>query len=162
MLTMLIHTLLFILGAAALPSPYAHFHSQAHVNESSLTVDLGYARYQGWLNESANLVIFQGQVRTRLKFTEPGKCHGNTLTRCTYSIRYAQSTTGKLRWQAPRAPEADQEPLLQADSWPAQCPQSPGATSSQSYTFVNNSGSSEDCLFVNVGMPFPTNRCARC
>lgn len=60
MLTMLIYTVLFILGAAALPSPYAHFSSQAHVNESSLTVDLGYGRYQGWYNKSAELVIFQG------------------------------------------------------------------------------------------------------
>lgn len=80
MLTMLIYTVLFILGAAAVPSPYAHFHSQAHVNESSLTVDLGYGRYQGWFNESANLAIFQGQVPSRLKLTEPGKRHGSTLT----------------------------------------------------------------------------------
>jgi hypothetical protein len=60
MLTMLAYTVLFILGAAALPSPYAHFASLAHVNEASRTVDLGYGRYRGWYNESANLVIFKG------------------------------------------------------------------------------------------------------
>lgn len=77
-----------------------------------------------------------------------------------YSIRYAQSTSGKLRWQAPRAPDEDRDSLVQADTWPAQCPQSPGG--STSYTLVNNSGSSEDCLFVNVGISFSNNSCDRC
>lgn len=76
-----------------------------------------------------------------------------------HSIRYAQSTAGKLRWQAPRAPEADQKSLIQADTLPPKCPQSPSA--SASYTVANNSGSSEDCLFVNVGMTFPAIKCAR-
>ncbi|KAH8781062.1 carboxylesterase type B [Diaporthe sp. PMI_573] len=121
MLTMLAYTVLFILGAAALPSPYAHFASLAHVNEASRTVDLGYGRYRGWYNESANLVIFKG-------------------------IRYAQSPAGKLRWQPPRAPEANKDSLIKADTWPAQCPQSPGA--SGTYTVADNDESSEDCLFV--------------
>lgn len=82
--------------------------------------------------------------------------HSNMM----HSIRYAQSTTGKLRWQAPRAPEVNQESLTQADTWPAQCPQSPGAFSS--YTVVDNSGSSEDCLFVNVEMSSSKSNCARC
>lgn len=80
MLKMLAYTVLFILGAAALPSPYAHFASQSQVNKSSLTVDLGYGRYQGWYNESADLSIFQGQVRSRLKNKRPGEYHERTLT----------------------------------------------------------------------------------
>lgn len=80
MVTMLAHTVLFILGAAAMQSPYAHFASQAHVNESSRIVDLGYGRYQGWYNESADLVIFQGQVWSHLKLTGRRGYNESTLT----------------------------------------------------------------------------------
>ncbi|KAG8161782.1 hypothetical protein KVR01_008769 [Diaporthe batatas] len=127
MLTLLAYTVLFALEACAFRGPpYAHFASKARVNESSRTVDLGYGRYQGWYNESAGLNIFQG-------------------------IRFAQSTAGNLRWQTPRAPDKEQDSLIQADTWPAQCPQSPGASSE--YTPADNSQSSEDCLFLNVFAP---------
>lgn len=99
MLTMLACTVLFILRVAALPSPYAHFASQAHIDDTSLIVDLGYGRYQGWYNKSAELVIFQGQVRSRPKFTWPGKYHENTLIRSTvYGMRRAlqENSDGKL------------------------------------------------------------------
>lgn len=80
MSTMLAYTVLFILRAAAMQSPYAHFASQAHVNESSRIVDLGYERYQGWYNESADLVIFQGQVWSDLKLTWQRGYHDSRLT----------------------------------------------------------------------------------
>jgi carboxylesterase type B len=76
-----------------------------------------------------------------------------------HSIRYAQSPAGKLRRQPPRAPEANKDSLIKADTWPAQCPQSPGA--SGTYTVADNDESSEDCLFVNARMKFSSNNCAR-
>ena len=66
-------------------------------------------------------------------------------------IRYAQDTSGRLRWQAPRAPETNRSAIIQAKNYAASCPQSPDATSA--FTTVDNSGSSEDCLFVNVQSP---------
>jgi hypothetical protein len=151
MLEMLAYTMLFILGAAALPglpSPYAHFASLAHVNENSRTVDLGYERYRGWYNESADLVVFKGSVRSRLNCPYIGKRVSRKQSNMCHSIRYAQSTAGKLRWQAPRVPETKSDSLIHANNWPAQCPQSPGASSS--YNPEDNYGSSEDCLFLNV------------
>lgn len=156
MLTLLTYTVLFFLEAAAFPGPpYAHFASKARVNESSRTVDLGYARYQGWYNESAGLNIFQGHVTCLLERSLYGEA-----SNIIHSIRFAQSTTGNLRWQTPRAPDKEQDSLIQADTWPAQCPQSPGA--SDTYTPADNSQSSEDCLFLNVGMMIPIMNCARC
>lgn len=66
-------------------------------------------------------------------------------------IRYAQDTSGRLRWQAPRAPETNRSTVIQAKQYAASCPQSPDVASA--FTTVDNSGSSEDCLFVNVQSP---------
>ena len=63
-------------------------------------------------------------------------------------IRYGQNTGGKLRWQAPRAPETNRSSVIDASAYGSQCPQSPEAQSD--YTPVDNSESSEDCLFLNV------------
>lgn len=131
MLAMFLSAFFFAALATALPppSPYGHYRREATFVENSLEVDLGYSIYRGWHNESGQLNVFQG-------------------------IRYAQDTGGKNRWQAPRAPLVDRSSVINATSYPAQCPQSPDASSS--YTSVDNGPSSEDCLFINVFAP--TNR----
>jgi len=67
-------------------------------------------------------------------------------------IRYAQSTGGKNRWQAPRAPETNRSEVIDASKYGASCPQAPDASST--FTAVDNSRSSEDCLFLNVRRRF--------
>ncbi|GAB7349461.1 hypothetical protein MBLNU459_g0175t2 [Dothideomycetes sp. NU459] len=121
---MLFKILLYAILVAASPSPYSRLSRRvADFSESALEVDLGYSIYRGWYNASANLNVFQG-------------------------IRYGQDTSGNLRWQPPRAPETNRSAVILADSFGSQCPQSPDASSS--YTAVDNSASSEDCLFLNV------------
>ncbi|RMY58940.1 hypothetical protein D0865_02350 [Hortaea werneckii] len=120
-------------AAASSPSyrarPYTqHARRQADAGggSDSMTVDLGYEKYQGFRNESQNLDIY-------------------------YGIRYAKAPTGNLRWQAPRAPESNRNSTIDASSYPAQCPQS--AAGVGRIREVNNTASSEDCLFLNVWSP---------
>lgn len=69
----------------------------------------------------------------------------------TYSIRYAQAPVGKLRWQAPRAPLVNRSDTLEALEPPSQCPQ--GYAGSNNILPTDQTGSSEDCLFLNVWSP---------
>ncbi|KAI0473837.1 carboxylesterase [Xylariaceae sp. FL0804] len=131
---LLVFSLFFVLVVGAPSSfnsrPYAelarHAASTVASANSSLVVDLGYSIYRGTHNASSHIDMWQG-------------------------IRYAQDTSGELRWQAPRAPLANRSAIIEADGFPAQCPQSPDASSG--YTAVDNSGSSEDCLFLEVYSP---------
>ncbi|KAK5116044.1 hypothetical protein LTR85_009326 [Meristemomyces frigidus] len=127
---MLFTAVFFAAAAVALPppSPYAHFHARREANftQSALEVDLGYSVYQGLFDSDSNFNVFKG-------------------------IRYAQDTSGKNRWQAPRAPETNRSSVIQATSYSLECPQAPDASSA--YTTVDNSGASEDCLFLNVQSP---------
>ncbi|KAK3721344.1 hypothetical protein LTR37_003220 [Vermiconidia calcicola] len=66
-------------------------------------------------------------------------------------IRYAQDTTGPLRWQPPRASVTNRSEVLPALEEGSQCPQSPNSASA--YQTLDNSESSEDCLFLNVRAP---------
>ncbi|KAK4556351.1 hypothetical protein LTR86_006495 [Recurvomyces mirabilis] len=128
---MLYSSLLFTSFATAIPSPYAAYSGRvgkraANSSQPSLEIDLGYAIIEGFRNESAQLNLFQG-------------------------IRYGQDTSGQNRWQPPRVPEVNRTAVFNASSYGSQCPQAPDASSS--YTPVDNSKSSEDCLFLNIFAP---------
>ncbi|KAL2826715.1 Alpha/Beta hydrolase protein [Aspergillus cavernicola] len=86
-------------------------------------VDLGYAAYRGYFDSAHGLNIWKG-------------------------IRYAAPPVGKLRWQVPVAPHADNGVVSAVDQPPV-CPQSGAARTPAEYGFVSGSGD-EDCLFLNV------------
>ncbi|KAH8898020.1 putative carboxylesterase [Thozetella sp. PMI_491] len=65
----------------------------------SLIIDLGYATYQGYYNDTYDLNIWK-------------------------SIRYAAAPLGKLRWQAPQAPPVNNSQAILAVDQPPICPQS--------------------------------------
>jgi hypothetical protein len=93
---------------------------------SSLQVDLGYGIYQGYNNASSGLNLWKG-------------------------IRFAEPPTGSRRWQAPRAPQAARQAVVQANRFGQTCPQ--GQDSTNRFVLLNSTGSSEDCLFLNVYAP---------
>ncbi|KAJ8083149.1 hypothetical protein PM082_009018 [Marasmius tenuissimus] len=104
--------------------------------EDTPTVDLGYAKYRGALNETTNVTSFLG-------------------------IRYAAAPVGDLRWRAP-TPPPNVTDIQQADTEPPQCYQALYNTNStnssppaegQNLTTRKPSGASEDCLFLNVFYP---------
>ncbi|KAF5343096.1 hypothetical protein D9758_016005 [Tetrapyrgos nigripes] len=68
-------------------------------NDTRLIVDLGYAKYQGFFNETSSSIRFLG-------------------------LRYAKSTAGSSRWKAPQTPDTTAG-LQIANTQPAQCPQAP-------------------------------------
>ncbi|KAF5360642.1 hypothetical protein D9756_005136 [Leucocoprinus leucothites] len=99
-------------------------------------VDLGYAKYQGTLNNDTGNIEFLG-------------------------VRYAAAPTGTLRWQAPQAPQITSGVQL-ANKQPNTCMQAGNGANTVS-PFRNSSsftrrqsdtpGASEDCLFVNIVTP---------
>ncbi|KAJ3568625.1 hypothetical protein NP233_g5590 [Leucocoprinus birnbaumii] len=96
-------------------------------------VELGYAKYQGRVNEETRNYEFLG-------------------------IRYAAAPTGALRWREPQLPEPAAG-VQSADTQPNTCwqasmgilPTSPFPSRGRSRR--QDSGSSEDCLFLNVYTP---------
>lgn len=89
-------------------------------------VDLGYQVYRGVLDSTTGLQNFLG-------------------------IRFAAPPTGSLRWQAPQPPVSNRSSIADATAYGPTCiqnPPAPGGTSS-----IDNTGSSEDCLFLNVQAP---------
>ncbi|PNP40645.1 inactive carboxylesterase 4 [Trichoderma gamsii] len=97
--------------------------------ESTPTVDLGYAVYEGVYNDTYNLNTWK-------------------------SIRYAAPPTGNLRWQAPQPPlnATTQNRLVPAVDQPPWCPQSGAYGVPSVYGFNSNLGN-EDCLYLNVYAP---------
>ncbi|KAK3681815.1 Alpha/Beta hydrolase protein [Podospora appendiculata] len=91
---------------------------------TSLVVDVGYAKYQGYSNSTNGLNYWKG-------------------------IRYAAAPTGNLRWQPPRLPSpVPNAPLTQATSFGAGCPQAIPSVPNAPFIPGN-----EDCLFLNVYAP---------
>ena len=127
---MLISLLILVASTVASPAaynarPYANAAKrQTSYSSSSLTVDLGYSVYTGINNATANLNSYLG-------------------------IRFAQAPVGSLRWQAPRAPLTNRSDTFQAASYAPICPQNPPALTTIN-TAVNQTGASEDCLFVST------------
>ncbi|KAJ4516524.1 hypothetical protein HRR83_001858 [Exophiala dermatitidis] len=137
MLSIFISCILFLAGCTARPSfeykanPFAtalqaRQYSGNSSSSSSLQVDLGYEVYQGTSNSTSGLNIWRG-------------------------IRFAAPPTGSNRWQAPTAPQQNRSSVISATSFAPICPQGPDA--STSINAVNQTGASEDCLFLNVYSP---------
>ena len=62
-------------------------------------------------------------------------------------MRYAASTEGANRWQAPKHPLGNREKVIQAKALPQRCPQ--GSVANPSAGQANYTGT-EDCLFLSV------------
>ncbi|KAK0756325.1 hypothetical protein N5P37_011240 [Trichoderma harzianum] len=98
-------------------------------SQSSLQVNLGYAKYKGYYDSASDLNVWKG-------------------------IRYAAAPIGNLRWQPPRFPatQPSAQPIPATDFGPI-CPQAylavPGVPS-----ILGN----EDCLFLNVYAPSNASR----
>ncbi|KAK1519600.1 acetylcholinesterase [Colletotrichum costaricense] len=96
---------------------------------SSLIVDLGYAKYEGYNNATSGLNIWKG-------------------------IRYAAPPTGSQRWQPPRLPSSNDTvtggavPVTAATEFGPICPQNYPAV--PGLPFIPGD---EDCLFLNVYAP---------
>ncbi|KAF5360192.1 hypothetical protein D9758_011359 [Tetrapyrgos nigripes] len=143
---------LHITSAAYTPAQYST--DSSNNSDDPLIVDLGYAKYQGVLNETSNNVRFLG-------------------------VHYAKSTAGQLRWKAPQAPDPlsdskSEVQVLVADKQPAECPQAAGGLAPSSPFQTENASTSlnenqpellkrdecdnvptqdEDCLSLNVFVP---------
>lgn len=111
-------------------------------SSTSLQVDLGYEIYQGTSNNTSSLNIWRGYVAEDTSWA-------SSLTR--NSIRFAAPPTGSNRWQAPAAPAQNRSSVITASTFAPICPQGPDA--STSIHAVNQTGASEDCLFLNVYSP---------
>ncbi|KAI1373239.1 putative carboxylesterase [Hypoxylon crocopeplum] len=107
-------------AAAAVRATYA----RAAAVTSAPTVDLGYASYQGYYNDTYDLNIWK-------------------------SVRYAAPPVGKLRWQAPQPPLQDTGRAIPAVDQPPICPQSGAFGLPKAYGFNSGPGD-EDCLYLNV------------
>jgi carboxylesterase 2 len=116
--------------------------------DGNLTVDLGYAKYQGVRNETSSNVKFLG-----IRYA---KSPTGTLYFLLRSLLSKRLHLGPLRWKAPQVPDAVSS-LQLADSQPSQCPQTVFGTAPNS-PFRNTSSSiqkrdelpaeDEDCLFL--------------
>ncbi|KAL7917262.1 Alpha/Beta hydrolase protein [Trichoderma austrokoningii] len=97
--------------------------------ESTPTIDLGYAVYEGVYNDTYHLNTWK-------------------------SIRYAAPPIGNLRWQAPQPPlnATSRNRLVPAVDQPPWCPQS-GAYGVPSVYGFNSGLGNEDCLYLNVYAP---------
>ncbi|KAI1097938.1 putative carboxylesterase [Jackrogersella minutella] len=88
------------------------------------TVDLGYATYEGYYNDTYGLNIWK-------------------------SVRYAAPPVGNLRWQAPQPPVRDNGRVIPAVDQPPLCPQTGAFGVPEAYGFNSGPGD-EDCLYLNV------------
>ena len=150
LLTAIQQTLLVLLayeawtGYAYNPRPYANaLRARQSGGSSSLRVDLGYEIYDGMLNSTSGLNIWRGYTRSIPMVS--------TRLTSISSIRFAAPPTDANRWQAPQPPEQNRSSPINASSYAPICPQAPDA--SYSIHAVNQTGSDEDCLFLNVYAP---------
>ncbi|KAJ7935829.1 alpha beta-hydrolase [Mycena leptocephala] len=99
------------------------------IGQTSPTVDLGYANYQGTVNTANNITNFLG-------------------------IRYAAAPLGDLRFRAPQPP-ANVSGVQLATSQPNACLQGEAGQSPTNplETRATEIDSTEDCLFLNVYYP---------
>ncbi|KAJ3938889.1 uncharacterized protein N0V96_010996 [Colletotrichum fioriniae] len=98
---------------------------------SSLVVDLGYAKYEGYNNATSGLNIWKG-------------------------IRYAAPPTGSQRWQPPRLPSSNDTATGDAAPVPVTAATEFGPICPQNYPAVPGLPfipGDEDCLFLNVYAP---------
>lgn len=128
--------LVVIVALALQPPVHGLVNSVESSSDDGLVVDLGYARYKGYIE--ANRFIADGLRSWR-------------------GIRYAQPPMGDLRWRAPQEPPASNDmTVYSALNFGPQCPQTPNAAArvlpggSKSHFHLPTG---EDCLFLNVYSP---------
>ncbi|KAJ9285711.1 hypothetical protein DTO021C3_6678 [Paecilomyces variotii] len=121
--------LTYILPAVALVPRNPYSKLVARQTPDPLEVDVGYATYRGYHNDTTGLNTWLG-------------------------IRFAEPPVGSLRWQKPVPPRTPQNKteVVNADKFPNQCPQAPQAAPSDG-PFQSSTSQSEDCLFLNVYAP---------
>lgn len=117
------------LSLSLLPSMAAASSSQSSVP----IIDLGYAKYAGYTNETAGINYYRG-------------------------LRYASPPTGRLRWEKPNPIEADPSytgQTIQATSLAPSCYQGiPEWETAELRTYADQpQGQSEDCLILDVLVP---------
>ncbi|KAH9885661.1 carboxylesterase family protein [Xylariomycetidae sp. FL2044] len=88
-------------------------------------VDVSYASYQGYYNDTSQMNIYKG-------------------------IRYAAPPVGELRWQRPQAPSTNRSQVIQATEFGPTCPQSGNGPNPPA---VPAPTGDEDCLFLSVYAP---------
>lgn len=66
-------------------------------------------------------------------------------------IRFAAPPTGSNRWQAPQVPAMSRDNVIEANSYAPICVQN--QNTGLAFVPLNSTGSSEDCLFLNVYAP---------
>ncbi|KAK4500993.1 hypothetical protein PRZ48_006799 [Zasmidium cellare] len=69
-----------------------------------------------------------------------------------FSIRFAEAPLGRLRWQAPQPPVINRNKTFEAREYSLKCPQNGYGLGLLTRPF-NETGTSEDCLFLNVWAP---------
>ncbi|KAG6353849.1 hypothetical protein INS49_005106 [Diaporthe citri] len=114
---------LLMLVATLAAAPFAQGRALPTARSSAPTVDLGYAAYQGYHDDTYGLNVWK-------------------------SVRYAAPPVGSLRWQAPQPPTGNGS-LVSAVDQPPLCPQTGGYGLPEVYGFGSALGD-EDCLFLNV------------
>ncbi|KAI0153017.1 alpha/beta-hydrolase [Xylariaceae sp. FL1272] len=98
--------------------------TKASSSNASRIVDLGYATYEGYYNDTFQLNIWK-------------------------SVRYAAPPVGNRRWQAPSPALYDNDRITPAIAQPPLCPQSGAFGVPEIYGF-NSALGNEDCLFLNI------------
>ncbi|KAI0407088.1 Alpha/Beta hydrolase protein [Xylaria palmicola] len=98
--------------------------AERRLSVSGPIVNLGYATYEGYYNDTYDLNIWK-------------------------SIRYAAPPTGHRRWQAPEPPPYDGGHITSAAKQPPLCPQTGAFGVPKVYGF-NSALGDEDCLFLSV------------
>jgi hypothetical protein len=116
------------------PQPFSNAlrkRQSTTTNSSNLQVDLGYSIYEGFHNQTSGINQWSG-------------------------IRFAAPPTGKLRWQAPQAPEVNRSIVIQAHGIPHECPQvlyNTGVSGAALAEVNQDPNNSEDCLYLSVYAP---------
>ncbi|KAF2163588.1 hypothetical protein M409DRAFT_26197 [Zasmidium cellare ATCC 36951] len=117
--------------AAAIANSYARSALEADTlttrDPSSLRADLGHSIYQGYHNATSKLDVFKG-------------------------IRFAEPPLGRLRWQPPKPPSTNRNKTVDAQEYSLICPQN-NVGMGPATRPTNDTGTSEDCLFLNVWAP---------
>ncbi|KAI0388539.1 carboxylesterase family protein [Xylariaceae sp. FL0594] len=104
--------------------PFLALASLCLASPSAPSVDLGYAKYQGFYDSARDQNVFNG-------------------------IRYAAPPVGHLRWRMPQPPAVNRTAVFPATDYAPQCPQSGSAPGTPKPQPTGD----EDCLFLNVIAP---------
>lgn len=120
------------------------------ISTPAVTVNLGYATYQGTFNSSANTTKFLGIRYAAPPVGESFNLSSHLISSLTVLILDIRYPKGNLRFQAP-APPAKTSGIQLADTQPPACPKaSQGKNSTTPFRGLSKRDSApiEDCLFL--------------